>query len=169
MVRHLIRRSGSISALLLLAATGCLYTFAGGGFPRHVKSAAVLPFDNETPAAELSREINDALRKAFESRLGLRSAPENRAHAIVRGTIVKYETDVAVGFSADPARASSARRSLSIVIDVTIVDQTSGRTLYERQGLVANGEYSERNEEEGRKQAIQRLVNDIVEGAQSQW
>lgn len=165
----MIRRFGSISLTLLFLATGCLYTFAGGGFPRHVKSAAVLPFDNETPAAELSREINDALRKAFESRLGLRSAPENRAHAIVRGTIVKYETDVPVGFSADPARASSARRSLSIVIDVTIVDQTSGKTLYERKGLSANGEYPERNEEEGRRQAIQRLVNDIVEGAQSQW
>lgn len=165
----MIRRFGSISLTLLLLATGCIYTFAGGGFPRHVKSAAVLPFDNETPAAELSREINDALRKAFEGRLGLRSAPENRAHAIVRGTIVKYETDVPVGFSADPARASSARRSLSIVIDVTIVDQTSGKTLYERKGLSATGEYPERNEEEGRRQAIQRLVNDIVEGAQSQW
>ncbi len=165
----MIRRSGSISIAPLLLATACLYTFAGGGFPRHVKSAAVLPFDNETPAAELSREINDALRKAFESRLGLRSAPENRAHAIVRGTILKYETDVPVGFSADPARASSARRSLSIVIDVTIVDQTSGKTLYERKGLSANGEYPERNEEEGRRQAIQRLVDDIIQGAQSQW
>lgn len=153
----------------MLLTTSCLYTFAGGGLPRHVKSAAVLPFDNETPAAELPRELNDALRKAFESRLGLRSAPENRAQAIVRGTIVKYETDVPVGFSADPARASSARRSLSLTIDVTIVDQTNGKTLYERKGLSATGEYAERNEVEGRKQAIQRLVNDIVEGAQSQW
>jgi hypothetical protein len=165
----LIRRSGSISALLLILATGCLYTFAGGGFPRHVRSAAVLPFDNETPAAELPRELNEALRKAFEARLGLRSAPENRAHAIVRGTIVKYETDVPVGFSADPARASSARRALSIAIDVTIIDQTTGRTLFERKGLSAQGEYAERDEPNGRRQAIERLVNDIVEGAQSQW
>jgi hypothetical protein len=152
-----------------MLATGCLYTFAGGGLPRHVKSAAVLPFDNETPAAELPREINDALRKAFESRLGLRSAPENRAQALVRGTVVKYETDVPVGYSADPARASSARRSLSISIDITIVDQTTGKTLYERKGLVAQGEYAEGTEAEGRRQAIQRLVNDIIEGAQSQW
>jgi len=155
--------------LFVILATGCLYTFAGGGLPRHVKSAAVLPFDNETPAAELPREINDALRKAFESRLGLRSAPENRAQAIVRGTVVKYETDVPVGYSADPARASSARRSLSISIDITIVDQTTGKTLYERKGLVAQGEYAEGTEGEGRRQAIQRLVNDIIEGAQSQW
>jgi hypothetical protein len=155
--------------LLLVLVTGCLYGFAGGGFPRHVRSAAVLPFDNETPVAELPRELHDALRRAMESRLGLRNAPENRAHAIVRGTIVKYEADVPVGFSADPARASSARRGLSISIDVTIVDQTSGKTLYERRGLVGQGEYAERNEVEGRKQAIDRIVNDIVEGAQSQW
>ena len=165
----MIRRFGSISALLVILTTGCLYTFAGGGFPRHVRSAAVLPFDNETPAAELPRELNDALRKAFESRLGLRSAPENRAHALVRGTIVKYETDIPVGFSADPARASSARRSLSIAIDVTVVDQTTGKTLYERKGLAAQGEYAERDEVSGRRQAIERLVSDIIEGAQSQW
>jgi hypothetical protein len=165
----LIRRFGSVSALLAILLSGCLYSFAGGGFPRHVKSAAVLPFDNETPVAELPREINDALRRAFESRLGLRNVPENRAHAIVRGTIVKYEADIPVGFSADPARASSARRGLSISIDVTVIDQTSGKTLYERKGLVAQGEYAERNEVDGRRQAIERLVNDIVEGAQSQW
>ncbi|MGQ0538775.1 MAG: LPS assembly lipoprotein LptE [Gemmatimonadaceae bacterium] len=164
-----MRRFGSVSILLLLAASGCLYSFAGGGFPRHVRTAAVLPFTNETPAAELSREIHEALREALESRLGLRSAPENRAHAIVRGSVVKYETDVPVGFSADPSLASSARRQLAIAIDVSIVDQTSGRTLYERKGLSANGEYAERNEQAGRRQAIQRLVNDIVEGAQSQW
>ena len=33
----------------------------------------------------------------------------------------------------------------------------------------AEGEYAEREEAAGRKQAIQRIVNEIIEGAQSQW
>jgi hypothetical protein len=49
------------------------------------------------------------------------------------------------------------------------VDQTTGKTLYEKAGLQAEGEYAERAEPAGRKQALERIVNDIIEGAQSQW
>jgi len=161
-----IRRSG-VASLLILA--GCLYKFSGGGFPSHIRTVAVLPFENQTAAAELTRELSDALRKAMQSRLGLRDASENRANAVVRGTITKYEPDVPVAFSADPNQATTARRRLQIIVDVQIVDQTNGKTLWERKGLAAEGEYAERAEPEGRRQALERIVNDVVEGAQSQW
>lgn len=165
---HLIRRSGVHSLLLLLA--GCVYSMSSGsGFPSHVKSVAVIPFDNETPSPELTQELHQELRKGLTSRLGLRDAPESRAHAIVRGVITKYEIDIPVGFSSDPSRATSARRKLQLTVDVQILDQTSGRVLYERRGLSADGEYAEREEAAGRKNAIQRVITDIVEGAQSQW
>jgi hypothetical protein len=88
---------------------------------------------------------------------------------VVTGTIRRYEADVPVGFSADPARATTARRRVQIVVDVKIVDQTTGKTLFERAGLSAEGEYAERAEPEGRRQAIERIISDIIEGAQSQW
>ena len=164
-----MRRSGA-SSLLLLALSGCLYTMSGGGgFPSHVKSVAVIPFENETPSPELTQELHQELRKGLTSRLGLRDAPESRASAIVRGRITSYEADVAVGISADPSRATSARRKLQLVVDVEIVDQTTGKSLYERKSVMAEGEYAEREEAVGRKAAIQRLVNEIIEGAQSQW
>ena len=83
-----IRRFG-VASLILLA--GCLYKFSGGGLPSHIRTVAVLPFENQTAAAELTRELSDALRKAMQSRLGLRDASESRANAVVRGTITKYE------------------------------------------------------------------------------
>lgn len=167
---HTILRSGARSTLLLLALSGCLYSMSsGGGFPSHVKSMAVIPFENETPSPELTLELQQELRKSLSARLGLRDAPESRATAIVRGTITKYETDVPVGISADPGRATSARRKLQVVVDIEIIDQTTGKALYERAGVSAEGEYAEREEALGRKAAIQRLVNEIVEGAQSQW
>ena len=45
----------------------------------------------------------------------------------------------------------------------------TGKTLWQRKGLLAEGQYEERGEAEGRKQAIDRIVNDVIEGAQSQW
>jgi hypothetical protein len=165
----MIPRSG-VSSLLALALTGCLYSMSGGGgFPSHVKSVAVIPFENETPSPELTQELHQELRKGLTSRLGLRDAPESRATAIVRGRITRYEIDVPVGISADPSRATSARRKLQLVVDVEIVDQTTGRALFERKGVSAEGEYAEREEAVGRKTAIQRVVSDIIEGAQSQW
>lgn len=166
-----MRRSG-IGRLVVLAfaAQGCLYSLSSGsGFPSHVRTMAVVPFDNETPSPELTQEVNQELRKGLSSRLGLRDASEERAHAVVRGVITKFEIDIPVGFSADPARATSARRKLQLVVDVTIVERATGRVLYERKGLSAEGEYAEREETAGRKTAIQKLITDIVEGAQSQW
>jgi hypothetical protein len=87
----------------------------------------------------------------------------------VRGRIVRYDPDIPVAYSADPAQQAAARRRLEIAIDVEILDQTTGKTLWNRRGLVAQGDYDERQEAEGRRLAIEKLVRDIIEGAQSQW
>lgn len=165
-------RSGRRSlALLAFFVAACFpYGFAGGGLPSHVKTVSVLPFENETAAPELQRELYELMRKSVQSRLGLREATEDRADAVVRGTITRYDPDVPVAYSADVALSTTnVRRRLQITVDVEIVDQTTGRTLWSRKGLAAEGEYAERAEPAGRRQAIERLINDVIEGAQSQW
>lgn len=166
-VAHLV--PGAARAVVCLVLSGCAYGFAGGGLPRDIRTVAVLPFENETATPELQRELNEELRKAIESRLGLRDAAEDKASAVVRGTIVRYEIDAPVAFSANPAQATSARRRLLVVVDVEIFDQLRGKALWSKKGMQAEGEYAERAEAAGRKQAVQRIVNDIIEGAQSQW
>lgn len=159
-----------IAALALLVASCLPYGFAGGGLPAHVKTVAVLPFENETASPELQREIFELMRRGVQSRLGLKEAAEDRADAVVRGTITRYDPDVPVAYSADAAMsATNVRRRLQITVDVEIVDQTTGRVLWQRKGLAAEGEYAERAEPAGRRQAIDRLINDVIEGAQSQW
>jgi hypothetical protein len=164
-----MRRSGVLSLVLLLTVGCWPYGFVGGGLPSHIKTVAVLPFDNETPVPELQREIFELMRRQLQGRLGVRDASEARADAVVRGKILRYDADVPVGFSADPQQATTARRKLQIIVDVEIVDQTTGRTLWQRRALTADADYSERGEASGRRQAIERLVNDVIEGAQSQW
>lgn len=155
---------------MLLAACGIIpYGFAGGGLPPHVKTIAVLPFDNETSSPELQRELFELLRRELHSRLGLRDASESRANAIVRGTISRYETDVPIAYSADPRQATSARRKLQVTVDIEIVDQVTGKTLWKQGALASEGEYAERDEPAGRRQALTKLVNRVIEGAQSQW
>jgi hypothetical protein len=145
------------------------YKFQGGGLPPNIRTMAVLPFENDTPVPELQRELFEAMRRELQNRLNLRDASEAKADAIVRGTIVRYDIDVPVGFSSDPTQATTARRQLQLVVDVAIIDQGSGRTLWEKKGLTAKGEYAEQNEAGGRRQAIEEVIADIIEGATSQW
>lgn len=154
---------------VLLLLSGCAYGFAGGGLPSSIRTVAILPFENETPSAELQRELLERLRASIQSRLNLRDAPEARADAVVRGTIARYETDIPVSFSSDPRQATSARRRLQVTVDVEIVQQSTGRVLWQRKGLVGEGEYAERAEVSGRRIAMERIANEIIEGAQSQW
>jgi hypothetical protein len=163
----LIRRFGVISAFVL-ALSGC-YSFAGGGLPTDIRTVAVLPFINETATPELQIELLDAMREAMRRRLGLRDAPEARAHARVRGTIRRYDPDIPVAYSADPNRATTARRRLRLYVDIEIVDLTTGKSLLEQRGMQAEGEYAEGAEESGRRQAIEKLIADIIERVQSQW
>ena len=64
-----------------------------------------------------------------EQHRGRGLSPQDRADALVRGTIVTYDADVPVAFSADPNKAVSARRRLQITVDVEILDQTTGKEL----------------------------------------
>jgi hypothetical protein len=54
-------------------------------------------------------------------------------------------------------------------VSVEILDQKSNRTLWQRSGLTVEGDYEQGNESDGRRKALDRLVVNIVEGAQSQW
>lgn len=165
-----MRRSGIsiVSAALLLAATACHfpYGFKGGGLPPEIDTMAILPFDNKTPSPTVQQELLDHMRAELRRRLGVRDAPEDQAKAIVRGVIVEYQQDIPVGFS---TQTTSARRRLQITIDVEIFDVRKGKVLFSRKGLRGEGEYAERADAEGRRLAIEKIVSDIVEGAQSQW
>ncbi len=169
-----MRPSGtrSVTALVLgcaLLLSGCLYGFAGGGLPPTVRSIAVIPFDNQTSSAELQQEFMTRLRGELRSRLGVREAGEAQASAVVRGAITRFEADIPIAFSADQTQAVAARRKLMLTVDIEIYDQVAGRVLWARKGMTAEGEYAERAETDGRRRAIEKLVNDVIEGAQSQW
>jgi hypothetical protein len=147
---------------------GC-YGFHAGSKDSRIKTVAVIPFDNETASADLPRELAEALREALEKRLGYRAAPEERADAIMKGKITRYELDVPVAVSADRRQSSTARRRLSIAVNLELVKQSDGVVLWQKANLMAEGEYAERAELSGRREAIQRIVTEVIDGAQSQW
>ena len=150
--------------------TGCLYGFAGGGLPPAIKTVALLPFENQTAEPTLTQEVDNQVRDALEGRLGLRQASASQADALVRGTIVRYEPDLPVQYTGDADRTVNVtRRLVQITVSVEILDQKQGKPIWQRSGLVLEGDYDTGQEARGRERALEKLVTNIVEGAQSQW
>jgi hypothetical protein len=162
-------KSGFLVSLSTLTLSGCLYGFAGGGLPPSIKTVAVLPFDNQTPEPTLTQEISRAVREAVEQRLGLRQSAEARADAVVRGSITRYEPDLPVAYTGGDSAVTVTRRQVEITVSVEIRDQKQGKALWERNGLTVRGDYEPGREADGRQKALDDLVVNIVEGAQSQW
>jgi TolB-like protein len=161
-------RFGFLVSLSAWALGGC-YGFAGGGLPPSIKTVAVLPFDNQTPEPTLTQEISRAVREAVEQRLGLRQSAEPQADAVVRGSITRYEPDLPVAYTGEDSVVTVTRREVQITVSVEILDQRQGKALWQRSGLTVRGDYETGNEREGRRKALDDLVVNIVEGAQSQW
>ncbi|HYU10875.1 MAG TPA: LptE family protein [Gemmatimonadales bacterium] len=146
---------------------GCPYGFQGGTLP-NVKTVAIIPFDNDTPEPALTQQVNDAVQQAFEGRLGLRVAPQPKADAIVRGRIVRYDPDVPVSLQPGTGQLVVTKRKVQLTVEVEITNQREGTTIWKSSVLV-DGDYDPGQELAGRRIALDKLVTNIVDGAQSQW
>jgi hypothetical protein len=68
-----------------------------------------------------------------------------------------------------PATSPMSRRRTPATVTVEIMNQRTGKPLWQRSNLTLDGDYDPPNEADGREKALEKLVTNIVEGAQSQW
>ncbi len=170
-------RLASLIAVLAgaLGATACSYSFrAGAGFPEHIRTVAILPFENQTdpPRFELTDEIHQLLMRELPRALGVQLASEDVADAVIRGVIRRYDlTAPNYRQAAQGGAAQVLQRQVRLAIEIEIIDLKENMIIFEDRSLSAVGQYLEASEteEEGRTEAIELLVQKIVDGAQSNW
>lgn len=158
--------------VIALTLTGCNYSFRAGSFPPpHIRSIAILPFDNETNRFELTGELYEQLLRNLPAALGVRTAGEDVADAIVRGSITRYDIAAPNYRAAAAGRpAEVLQRQVNISVRVEIIDLVENVILWESSNVAARGEFPEGSpEDQGRMNAIELLVQGIVDGAQSNW
>lgn len=158
--------------LLGVALSSCNYSFRAGSFPPpHIRTIAIEPFDNDTNRFELSAELYDQLLRNLPGALGIRTAGADVADAIVRGSIVRYDVVAPNYTSTGGGQAPQVlQRQVSITVRVEIVDLVEDVILWESSSVLGQGEFAEGSPEDGgRREAIEILVQRIVDGAQSNW
>lgn len=166
-----MRKIALLLVLPLLAS--CFYSFVGGGLPAHIRTLAVVPFENETSQPLIEAEVEQRIEEELPRNLGVRLAAEGTADAVVRGSITGYQEVAAsirpVGQNSD--RIPVLQRQVRITYNVEIYDLREDRSLWRAQSQSVVGNFQPDNElvEEGRSRAVNELVQKVIEGAQSQW
>jgi hypothetical protein len=165
-------RQASILVAATLLLSGCLYSFTGGGLPRHIRTIAIVPFENTTPEAGLSTTIFTQLQDGLPRSLGVRLADERVADAVVRGRITRFDEPPPVVRPPQPGgRVEPVQGQIRLTVEAEIYDLRENRPLWQNRGLTVIGNYQFDREDRttGQSRAVQELMRRILEGAQSQW
>jgi hypothetical protein len=168
-----LARTASAALALALLLAGCVYSFTGGGLPRHIRTVAVLPFENVTTQGLLSTDLQLALQEALPRNLGVRLADQGVADAVIRGRITGYNESTP---NIRPATGQTApaviQQEIRITFEAEIYDLRENRSIWQVRSLSGIGTFApERGEQftTGKARAIEDLVRKVIEGAQSQW
>jgi hypothetical protein len=175
---HSRRRSGSRAgravgaAALAIGIAACNYGFEGGGFPPHIRTVYIAPFENQTPQFDLDQRLYSRMLEELPRRLGVRVAGEQAADAIIQGVILAYD-DVAQAFNPATAQAgpTTATHEVRVGVSVRLIDVRDHVIRWESQRLTGRGTYrpDTQSDETAQLIAIANIIEQIVDGAQSQW
>lgn len=166
-------RKAALLALLLPLLAGCMYSFVGGGLPAHVRRVYIEPFDNETPYQTLTSDLLREMQDRLPGNLGIRLASQQTADAIVRGTIRSAEEQT-TNFNPTPdptGRITRNEARVQITFDAEIYDVRQDTVLWVGNSVTAVGLFDPNREDvdDGRRKALEEVVQKLIEGAQSQW
>jgi hypothetical protein len=164
------RRARTAALAVLLLLPGCNYSFsAGGGFPSDLRTMYIESFDNETVQLELSGQLFRVISERVPRSLGVRPAGEAIADAVVTGRVTRYD-DMAMTRPAQAGTIEVLHHQVQITVNVRIVDRRRNEILWE-QSVTGRGEYrpDTQSDEVARQIAIESIVRQIIDGAQSQW
>jgi hypothetical protein len=165
-------RLGSLLVTAAVLLSGCIYSFTGGGLPRHIRTIAVVPFENTTPEAGLTTEIYTQLQEQLPRSLGVRLTDERVADAVIRGRITGFdEPPPVVRPPAPGGRVEPVQGQIRLTVEAEIYDLRENRALWQNRSLSVIGNYQFDREQRlaGQTRAVQELARRIIEGAQSQW
>src|SRR5688572_13898527 len=167
---HRAPASLALFAVALLA--GCYGFQGGGGFPSTIRTVYIQPFDNQTAQFELDQQIFGKLLEKLPRALGVRPGGQEVADAIVRGKVMRYD-DVAQNYRAGSEQqdVQVLQHQVTVTISVELIDTRRRVVLWESSGLSGRGEYipGQQSDVVARDLAVENLVQQIIDGAQSQW
>lgn len=170
------RPSGTKLALAAAAVLGvgaCGYTTSTALLPSHLKTIAIPVFENATTEYTLEQEVTQAVIDRFVEDNHLKVVDERSANSVLRGRLTLYKNAV-FGFSAG---TEAQEYRVTMAVAVTMKDMVKNRELWTDDNLIKTANYfvvdvpgqRARTELDGRKEAIQKIAEEIVARTVEGW
>jgi len=126
--RHMATRLPTCLALLIIAVSGCGYTF-GPQSVQGIRTVHVPVFQTDSFRRDLDRLLTEAVHSEIRTRTAYRLEDNERiADTILKGRILDYRKDLLSETRFDDAR----ELELSLGVQISWVDRRSGQVLQER-------------------------------------
>ena len=167
-------REKYVIPLILFLFAGCSYYSVSGSLPRHIKTAAVPLFENETTETQLVEDVTEAVVDAIIANGAMKVVGEFQADAVVNGTIIDV-VDEADEYSRDEV---AAQFKIRIIAHVSFYDRVKNKVIWEEERLEGWARYETSgsavsedsvSREEGKKKALDMLAKEIIDKTVAGW
>ena len=156
-----------------LAPVSCAYTTSTAMLPPHLKTIAIPVFENGTAQHTLEQEMTQVVIDRFVQDNHLKVVDERSANAVLRGRITDYRNSI-FGFSVN-TQAQEYR--VTLTVSITVKDLVKNREMWKDENLTKTVNYfvvdvpgqSARTELDGRKEAIQKIADEILSRSVEGW
>jgi len=159
--------------VLALGVAGCAYSTSSALLPTHLKTVAVPVFENGTTEYTLEQQVTDAVIARFVNDNHLKVVDERSADLLVKGRILGYRNAV-FGFN---TAVNAQEYRITIAVSVVLKDQVKNREIWNDGNLIRTSNYyvvdvpgdSAKTELDGRKQAIDKIAEEILARTVEGW
>ncbi len=155
----------AITVIWLTASCG-VYTFSPSALGG-IKSTAIPLFENRTSEGGLSEDLTDKLARAFIDDNTLRLVPESRADAVLRGAVISYELEA---YTFDQNEVVS-EYIVRVGLDIGFFEKKNAKVIWEEKRMTSWGTYNSvtETEDDGKEEALNKLVEDILNKTVKGW
>jgi len=122
-------------APLLVLLSACGYHVGGKAdlLPQTIHTVYIPAFGNITQRYTLTDRLPEAISREFIARTRYRPVPkEDEADAILRGAVTNY---YAYPIISDPNTGRATSLQMGVTMQISLVERTTGKVLYNRPGL----------------------------------
>ena len=132
---------GLTLAAAALAVSGCGYHVGGKAelLPATIRTIAIPAFGNVTTRYKLTEMLPSAIGREFISRTRYRVvADPNEADAILSGAVTNFMLSPGIY---DQKTGRAAGIQVMVFLNIKLVERTTGKVLYQRQGMEVRQRY----------------------------
>ena len=165
-----MKKQCSILLLVLLISMGCgVYTFKGSTLPNHLKTVDIPLFINESLQPGVAEYITEELQKNIQENNILETVPDE-GNATINGKVLSYRNHPYTYGSESTREVNVTSYTVTISIEIEFLDNQKDKVLYK--GIITQDgiyDFGSETEEDGKKRAIKKITDQIIQNSVQSW